>query len=370
MRKITTVLLSMIVFLSTLFCVSCTVKYKLIVDISKAQGVNFLQELDESYHPGTSLTVKTPIYTDIDLWAYLDGEPLGKQRPVKTGDEYSHWEFYFTMPERDAVLSFEWKANDGTHTCYPVCLDGEEPTCQQEGLSIIACGVCGYIYEQTVLPKVDCEYGVDWKCVWCGKQPATAAECLPWIKALNSQEIICIEREERGYGIKPGNFTTVFISEEQADKQSIMQYLQTVRLIKVPKEYGQVDGGGGTHLTITTLTAEYSFVVANGYVCINGEYYQPTENIPIINMEKTAHRFIVYSNTMRLYKDGVYVKEYENLLGKVLFEKVEQIEDKTECEYVLSVDGFEVRIYNGRQFSYKDNTYQIIGDIEFLGVVK
>ena len=271
MKKLWSYVLIIVLFTTTFFCGSCTVKYNLKVDLSKAEGVEFLEELPESCHPGTSLTVKVPIYTDVDLWAYLDGEAIGKQRPIKTDGEYSHWEFYFTMPENDATLSFEWKNNDGTHTCYPVCLEESEPTCQTEGLAIIGCSDCGYIYEQTVLPVVDCNYDENGTCIWCGDQLSAAAALLPWIDNLYSENILSIQREERGYGVKPGNLTAVFFSQTKEDKQAIAEYFHSLRLMKVPKEQAQVDGGGGTHLTITTLEGEYSFVVANGYVCVNGD---------------------------------------------------------------------------------------------------
>lgn len=128
-----------------------------------------MEELPKRCHPGTSLTVKVPIYTDMDLWAYLDGEAIGKQTAVKTNGEYSRWEFYFTMPEKDAILKFKWAVVD-THTCSHVCLEEIEPTCQEEGLSVIGCTDCGNEYEWTVLPKVDCQFVADGKCIWCGKE--------------------------------------------------------------------------------------------------------------------------------------------------------------------------------------------------------
>ena len=44
--------------------------------------------------------------TDCDVTAYLNEKSLGKQTPVKEGDTYTHWEYYFTMPDCDAVLRF------------------------------------------------------------------------------------------------------------------------------------------------------------------------------------------------------------------------------------------------------------------------
>ena len=65
-----------------------------------------IEPLKESYRAGEKVTVKTQVLFDVDLIAYLDGVSLGSQTSVKENDEY-HWEFYFDMPDHDAVLSFE-----------------------------------------------------------------------------------------------------------------------------------------------------------------------------------------------------------------------------------------------------------------------
>lgn len=49
----------------------------------------------------------------------------------------------------------------------PIEKDYKEPTCQEEGYSIIGCAECDMIFETTILPVVDCCY-VDNKCKWCG----------------------------------------------------------------------------------------------------------------------------------------------------------------------------------------------------------
>ena len=176
MKKIWTYLLTVALFLSVIFASACTQKYQLTVDISKANGVEFLEELPKTCHPGTSLTVKTPIYTDIDLWAYLDGQSRGKQRPIKTDGEYSHWEFTFTMPEKDSTLSFEWKMSDNAHVCYHVCLEEKAATCQQEGWIVIGCTDCGEEYERTVLPILPCQFDESGKCIWCGVSKGVGEE--------------------------------------------------------------------------------------------------------------------------------------------------------------------------------------------------
>ncbi len=68
-----------------------------------------IEDLQERYKAGETITVKTTIICDASLVAFLDGISLGAETPVQTGDRYTHWEFYFEMPAHDAVLSFELK---------------------------------------------------------------------------------------------------------------------------------------------------------------------------------------------------------------------------------------------------------------------
>lgn len=66
-----------------------------------------IEELNDTYMAGEYVTVKTDILCDAVLIAYLDGVSLGPVTAVETDGYYTHWEFYFTMPARDATLSFE-----------------------------------------------------------------------------------------------------------------------------------------------------------------------------------------------------------------------------------------------------------------------
>ena len=65
-----------------------------------------IEPLRETYKAGENVTVKTTILYDVSMIAYLDGVSLGYETAVKTGDSYTHWEYYFIMPDHDAVLTF------------------------------------------------------------------------------------------------------------------------------------------------------------------------------------------------------------------------------------------------------------------------
>ena len=64
-----------------------------------------IEQLQATYRAGERVTVKVTVLYDAGLNAYLDGVSLGSETPVSDNGEY-HWEFYFVMPEHDAVLSF------------------------------------------------------------------------------------------------------------------------------------------------------------------------------------------------------------------------------------------------------------------------
>lgn len=78
-------------------------KYKLTVNDTRGFVIEALEKV---YRAGERVTVKTAVFTDVDLIVYLDGISLGRHNEVMEKGEY-HWEFYFVMPAHDAVLSFE-----------------------------------------------------------------------------------------------------------------------------------------------------------------------------------------------------------------------------------------------------------------------
>lgn len=66
---------------------------------------HLIEPLQETYRTGERVTVKTGMVADATFRVYLDGVSLGYETPVLENDEY-HWEFYFTMPAHNAILSF------------------------------------------------------------------------------------------------------------------------------------------------------------------------------------------------------------------------------------------------------------------------
>lgn len=66
-----------------------------------------IEPLMANYHEGAIVTIKTNILYDADLQLYVDGEFVCSQTAVKTGDAYTHWEFYFQMPDHDVTIQLK-----------------------------------------------------------------------------------------------------------------------------------------------------------------------------------------------------------------------------------------------------------------------
>lgn len=87
-----------------------------------------LEQPENRYCAGETITVKTEVLLDTDLEAILDGVSIGTQTAVRTGEEY-HWEYTFTMPDHDATLSFRLSGDD------PAPLDFRAQSIRTDGYS-------------------------------------------------------------------------------------------------------------------------------------------------------------------------------------------------------------------------------------------
>lgn len=67
------------------------------------------EEPNRRYEEGEQVVIKTNIFLDMSLTVYVNGQSLGTGKAIKTGDEYTHWEYYFTMPNEDGTITFEEK---------------------------------------------------------------------------------------------------------------------------------------------------------------------------------------------------------------------------------------------------------------------
>lgn len=64
------------------------------------------------------------------------------------------------------------------HTCAPIYVEIQEPTCQEVGKGQILCTYCSCVFETNEIPVVDCIYDAeDGKCKWCGEQETILLPC-------------------------------------------------------------------------------------------------------------------------------------------------------------------------------------------------
>ena len=59
--------------------------------------------LESSYDGGDTVTVKINMPTDTKVVVTVNGENV-EGGPVKENDRYTHWEYVFTMPDKDSTL--------------------------------------------------------------------------------------------------------------------------------------------------------------------------------------------------------------------------------------------------------------------------
>ena len=90
-------------------------------------GDKFLYEnLSRKYKEGEQVVVKTHMLTDVSLIVYVNGKSLGSEKAIKTGDRYTHWEYYFTMPSEDVTITFEVKDGFLPPTLSSTALSGRD----------------------------------------------------------------------------------------------------------------------------------------------------------------------------------------------------------------------------------------------------
>lgn len=106
MKKSLSLVLVMITLLLCL--VGCNNSKKFVLTVEG--GEEYLYEkLNRKYEAGEQVVVKTHILTDVSLTVYMNNISLGTGEAIKTNDQYTHWEYYFTMPSEDVTLTFDVK---------------------------------------------------------------------------------------------------------------------------------------------------------------------------------------------------------------------------------------------------------------------
>ena len=196
-----------------------------------------------------------------------------------------------------------------------------------------------------------------------------AIELFPWIQTLTADDVVLLERET--YSGVPGLLTNVTRSAERIDIENMLSYLKTLTVTAIPIEEGQVSGGGGIKVTLTTSSKEYVAQASNGIFYVNGKYYRLCENIPEI-ATTVYHRFVhVYGDSV-LYIDGEEIKNLGDLVHKMLFVEKEDKKGFTYTGYEIEFDGGRLTISDEKTFGFarygEEGTftvYTIVGDRDF-----
>ncbi len=95
--------------------------------VTVEDGDEYLYEnLNRKYKEGEQVVIKTNIILDMSLTVYVNGGSIGMGKAIKTGDEYTHWEYYFTMPSEDVTITFEEKDGMLPPTLSSTALSGRD----------------------------------------------------------------------------------------------------------------------------------------------------------------------------------------------------------------------------------------------------
>ena len=103
MRKLLVyVLLSIIIVIALFTFCGCNNAnaYSLTVD---SESDLLYEPLGKSYNGGETVIVKTHILCDAVIVATINGEPI-QYSPISENGTYTHWEFTFTMPNKNSTL--------------------------------------------------------------------------------------------------------------------------------------------------------------------------------------------------------------------------------------------------------------------------
>lgn len=117
MKKIVISLIILLVILFGIWIFARLSSYDLIIDGKH----DFLVEQPEKrYKSGDNVVLKTGIFYDVGLECFINGKSIGMGEPVETNGKYTHWEYYFKMPNESVTVTFKFIGSKGN-----VCISNE-----------------------------------------------------------------------------------------------------------------------------------------------------------------------------------------------------------------------------------------------------
>ncbi len=197
-----------------------------------------------------------------------------------------------------------------------------------------------------------------------------SSELFNWQADLADYEITSIKKEDYHYGVAPGSFTSIKVSESASDIQAVIDYLQVLFMQDAPLAETSVDGGGGATLTIYTNQGEFGLTQSNGFIYVDGKYYEASQKMPEVTEYQEYYGFVTYKDVNTMYIAGEKYKEYGNILGEIVFIGAESSNVPIVnfgYNFILE-NGFEVRLLSPKHFLFENQCYYVVSDIDFTQI--
>ena len=191
-----------------------------------------------------------------------------------------------------------------------------------------------------------------------------------WVTDLS--DVTAVRSERGALGVAPGNLIDICESQDEAVIEGIITNLRQLTFREVAAQDAQMDGGGYYALTIITETDVYEIAVNNGYVCVDGKYYVPNQSFPEIVNGDTMYQFITYMDTNVLWVNGEIEKQYDDIIGKIIFKATDLQPSMTGNKFVLhdGTDGILLYLEDEKHFWLENPSsngclWEIVGEVNF-----
>ncbi len=202
--------------------------------------------------------------------------------------------------------------------------------------------------------------------------PVGIESLYPWV-AEDLSGVTAIRSERGALGFAPGDLIDVCESRDEAVIEGAIMQLKQLTFREVSEREAQMEGGGYYTLTIVTETDVYGIAVKNGCVFVDGKYYINNQSFPEIVNGDTMYQFITYGDTNVLWVNGEVEKQYEDIIGKIIFKATDLQPSMTGNKFVLhdgSTDKILLYLEDEKHFWLEDPRYngclwEIVGDVDF-----
>ena len=198
--------------------------------------------------PGDTVVLRTGPIMDADLEFYANGVKC-----TQTHADSDYWEYVFTMPDEDVVITSEISGGGPIMKKYPL---GELKGCE-------------------------------------------------WLNEITAEDIAKIKIISGAVGVAPGNLNNVSSSTEEAVIARIFEEYYWLDTAPISKMEGQIDGGGGVTVKFILKdgTVKELYINNGNYLDTNGDYFELlfTPKFKDTDNATKAYGFITYLGTGTVY---------------------------------------------------------------------